>query len=287
MKFSGHESFPCKSFWLKKGYDFVIENKNFNDESAVIDLGVGKNMVGSIKFWLRAFNLIENNNEITTLANKIFSQNGYDPYLEDINTLWLLHYYLVTTEFSSIYDIVFNDFRKEKFEFKKDHLYQFIKNKCEEVGFQFNENTVNTDISVFLRTYLKPSKSNPNIEDEYSSLLIDLNLINIKRGSTQKDNVYFFSVDEKNEISSELLLFIILDKYSNTFTIDFNDLLNSRNNIGSVFCITKNGLIDKIKQIAEQYPFVIYNDDAGIRQIQIKGEVPDKWQILDNYYKNN
>ena len=25
-KFSGHESFPCKSLWLKKGYDFVVND---------------------------------------------------------------------------------------------------------------------------------------------------------------------------------------------------------------------------------------------------------------------
>lgn len=43
--FSGHESFPCKTLWLKKGYDFVKENKDFNSPEAVIDLGVGKNMV--------------------------------------------------------------------------------------------------------------------------------------------------------------------------------------------------------------------------------------------------
>ena len=24
--FSGHESFPCKSLWLKKGYDFVVQD---------------------------------------------------------------------------------------------------------------------------------------------------------------------------------------------------------------------------------------------------------------------
>ncbi len=24
--FSGHESFACKSLWLKKGYDFVVQN---------------------------------------------------------------------------------------------------------------------------------------------------------------------------------------------------------------------------------------------------------------------
>ena len=48
--FSGHESFPCKSLWLKKGYDFVIQEKDFNSPNAVVDLGVGKNMVSSIKW---------------------------------------------------------------------------------------------------------------------------------------------------------------------------------------------------------------------------------------------
>ena len=43
--FSGHESFPCKTLWLKKGYDFVKEEKDFNAPEAVVDLGVGKNMV--------------------------------------------------------------------------------------------------------------------------------------------------------------------------------------------------------------------------------------------------
>ena len=52
-KFSGHESFPCKSLWLKKGYDFVVGGNDFNSPDAVITLGVGKNMVMSIRFWLR------------------------------------------------------------------------------------------------------------------------------------------------------------------------------------------------------------------------------------------
>ncbi len=286
MKFSGHESFPCKSFWLKKGYDFVVNVKNFNDDDAVIELGVGKNMVAAIKFWLKAFNLIDNDNNKTIIADKLFSKNGCDPYLENINTLWLLHYYLVTSEYSSIYSIVFNEFRKERFEFKKDNLYRFIVNECEKVNFEPNENTLNTDISVFLRTYLKPNKSSTNIEDEYSSLLIDLNLIATK-GSNQKDFVYFFNMDEKNEIQPEILMFIILDKYSNSLTIDFNDLLNSPNNIGSVFCITKNGLIKKIKYLADKYPFITFSDDAGIKQIQFKGNIPDKWDILNDFYKNN
>ena len=47
--FSGHETFACKSLWLKKGYDFVKDGHSFNDEDAVVALGVGKNMVSSIR----------------------------------------------------------------------------------------------------------------------------------------------------------------------------------------------------------------------------------------------
>lgn len=33
--FSGHESFACKSHWLKRGYDFVIADRNFNDDDII------------------------------------------------------------------------------------------------------------------------------------------------------------------------------------------------------------------------------------------------------------
>lgn len=56
--FSGHESFYCKSLWHKKGYDFISENKDFNAPNAVVELGVGKNMVSSLRFWMRSFGLL-------------------------------------------------------------------------------------------------------------------------------------------------------------------------------------------------------------------------------------
>ena len=53
--FSGHESFQCKSLWLKKGYDFLRAGGKFSDTNSVVGLGVSKNMVASIRFWLRAW----------------------------------------------------------------------------------------------------------------------------------------------------------------------------------------------------------------------------------------
>ena len=96
--FSGHESFACKSHWLKRGYDFVNAGNNFNDDEAVVHLGVGKNMVASIRFWLKAFGLLQEDG-LAPIAGYIFDDaSGKDPYLEDIGTLWLLHFMLINTE---------------------------------------------------------------------------------------------------------------------------------------------------------------------------------------------
>ena len=70
--FSGHESFPCKVLWLKKGYDFVLEENNWNSADSVVKLGVGKNMVSSIRYWMRAFVLITDKS-LTDIAHFILN----------------------------------------------------------------------------------------------------------------------------------------------------------------------------------------------------------------------
>ena len=63
-----------------------------NDDDAVVHLGVGKNMVASIKFWLKAIGLLKDTG-LEPIADHLFDdENGRDPYLEDIGTLWLLHF---------------------------------------------------------------------------------------------------------------------------------------------------------------------------------------------------
>ena len=70
------------------------KKKSFADKDAVVELGVGKNMVSSIRYWMKAFNLLTQDDELTLFAHKLFADDGYDPYLEDEASLWLLHYQL-------------------------------------------------------------------------------------------------------------------------------------------------------------------------------------------------
>ena len=50
LRFSGHETFALRYGWLNKSYN-SLDYKEKNEENLVVDLGVGKNMVNSIKYW--------------------------------------------------------------------------------------------------------------------------------------------------------------------------------------------------------------------------------------------
>ena len=151
-KFSGHESFPCKSLWLKKGYDFVVGGNDFNSPDAVITLGVGKNMVASIRYWLRAFGVTDNDT-LTKLGNYLFDESkGKDKYLEDIATLWLLHFNLVFSEEATLYKMFFCGVQKERTNFEREQVLTYVKLRMVEAGKMtlFNANTVKKDIGVLL-----------------------------------------------------------------------------------------------------------------------------------------
>lgn len=289
LQFSGHESFICKHFWLKKGYDFITHKGNFNEESAVIDLGVGKNMVTSISYWLKAFGLIDTNNKPTELATLILKDK--DPYIENLGSVWLLHYSLVKTNKASIYNLFFNEFRKGRTEFTRDQFLNYIKRALEDENQKsFNDNTILSDISVFIRNYLKPSykETKIDIEEDFSSLMIDLDLMKSYKGENSEGKfIDWYQVENKIQIDlpADVVLFTILDNETYGKSIAFKELLVGFNSPGAVFTLNEEGLYSKIEQITKKYKGLIFSESAGVRELQIKGSL-NKWEVLNGYYKN-
>jgi len=284
LRFSGHETFICKQFWLKKGFDYAVQGNNFNSPDAVCELGVGKNMVTAINFWTKSFGIIDESLKATELGNYLFNENGKDQFLEDVGSLWLLHYSLVSKNKASIYNLVFNDFTRERIEFTRIQLHNYLKRKCYEVSDNiYNEGTISKDINVFLRNYLMPKKyhGKPNIEEDYNALLLDLELLSSKR----IDNTEIFTIEikERESIPCEIILFVILDKFSDN-SISFNNLLIDKNSPGRVFCLNQEGLYNKINQITSHYKDITFTRTAGNEVLQINTRL-NKWEVLDEYYK--
>lgn len=288
LSFSGHESFICKQFWLKKVYDFAKSGKRFGDDDAVVELGVGKNMVISMRFWGKAFGMLDNSESPTEIANSLFGDNGYDVYLEDFGTLWLLHYYLIKTNRASIYNLVFNEFRKERIDFTKEQLINFCLRKSKEYESNTdNKNTIDKDINILLRTYVQPQKDEKvEIEDDFSGVLIDMDLIRRNKQQVDGAMIHWYKIEgqDRADLPFQIVLYTILDSYKEQKSINFRELHTGYNSPGIIFALSEEGLYNKLQQIVKHYERMIYTETAGNRVFQINPEL-EQQKVLNDYYK--
>jgi Protein of unknown function (DUF4007) len=278
LKFSGHESFHCRPFWLKKGYDF-IKAKNSFSEKAGIELGVGRNMVNAIRFWLKAFDVVDENDNLTELAERLFADNGWDPFLEDEATLWLLHYKLSSKRYSSIYHLVFSELRKIKPEFSKNHFVSRVK----EIDSKQSDKIVEKDFSVFTKTYFaKPSKDK---EESFSGLFTELGLLTEVGEDSQKNQLYHVSNLKQDTIPWQIVLYCILDNRDYGNSISINSFFNESFGVGNLFAFNQEGLEKKLIEISDNLSNVVYKNDAGIKELQFKNKKPSGIKILESYYE--
>ena len=273
--FSGHESFTCKTLWLKKGYDFINNDYDFNAPDAVIQLGVGKNMVASIRYWMRAFGMTQND-EVQPIASYLLdTDNGRDPFMEDLGTLWLLHFLLVCSKEATLYNWLFTSLQRERKEFDRQNVINFVHRLLVEEEKQnlFNVNTVKKDVGTLLQNYVMPQKA--KALDDYSALLLDLDLIRTEDGKT-----YTFNIEGKRQVPWQIFLYAVLRLKGNDNTVSY-DLLQE---IGLSFCMNDMEVIEMCKIIeAHHIDDLRYSDTAGIRQLQFINPMTCE-EALDEYY---
>jgi hypothetical protein len=280
--FSGHDSFHCRQLWLKKGFDFVQDGNSFNNDDAVVKLGVGKNMVSSIRYWSKAYNIIDAKDNLTEFGNRLLdTKTGYDPFLEDEASIWLLHYQLIKSGVASTYSIIFNEFRKEKLFFNKESFLNYLKRRKEtEQGLNFNENTVADDFDVFVKTY-KNNLDTKEVEDSFTGVLSEIELLKIT--GKGKDEQIQIENAERMSLPDAVLLYTILDNADYGLSISLNALEYDNNSPGSIFALNRTGLINKINDIVAANKGITFTDHAGIKELQFKKK-PNAFTILDSYY---
>ncbi|MBD0295711.1 MAG: DUF4007 family protein [Flavisolibacter sp.] len=300
LTFSGHDTFQCRSLWLKKGYDYITTTprRSFNDEEAVVRLGVGKNMVGAIRFWMKAFGLLTEEETPNELAHNLLRDGGWDPYIEDQGTLWLLHHRLVTRGYSSVYSLIFNELRRDRIEFTRHNFLTFAKRKAEIAQQAINDTTVLTDFGVFTKMYLRTASQSKDREEGSVGLLTDLNLIDVETrvipgdGNEKDESEDYYSIQniERNDLPEAILLYGILsgsagseEAFENS--IGFNKLLTAPNQVGSVFALNASGLYTKLETLTAIDRNIVFSDQAGIRELSFKDR-PTPISVLTRYYEN-
>ena len=292
VAFGRHQTFPLRYGWLSKAFR-AIENDPtiLKSEKAIADLGVGKNMVESMSYWLRACRLIEPGGKLssTQLGDLIFGSDGVDPYLEDEATIWLLHWLICSnpTQATSWFWF-FNKFHKVEFSAEEIQtaLNDYVTDQVEEKH-QGSASTRKNDAILLPRMYSRSSisKSKP-IEDALDSPFTLLGLV------TQSGRERFFSSvpQHRDVLPAEILGFAVSELFDvqSVESLLVEDLLYSRGDLpspGSIFRLTEQALIAKLEHLVEAFPAHFRLDDtAGLHQL-FRTQPISGLEILRAYYQ--
>lgn len=128
MKFRGHETFFIRKGWLYKGMSNIVREPGVFQGVAgnpMDVLGIGANMVKSLRYWLTTTQLTSEpktgkKNQFLTELGKIIYEN--DAYMEEIGSIWLVHYMLaINMDDATSWYIFFNEFNKTEFTVEDFH----------------------------------------------------------------------------------------------------------------------------------------------------------------------
>ncbi len=283
LSFSGHETFPFRYAWMKKGLDAVLSDPAvFNRDEAMTILGVGKNMVRSIRHWCLAAGIFEEaivspgrtlQLQPSHLGIALFSDEGWDPYLEDPATLWLLHWQLCSNvRRASTWYWAFSHFHDP--EFTKDALFSALSSWVVAAGVKrISPSSLRRDIDCFLRTYVPSHKPLGEVqEDTLDCPLAELALIREagERGSFQ------FNRGPKPELPDTILLHAILDFWDRSFpatnTISLRDLAYRPGSPGRLLQLDEHSLAARMEEAEDLTNGALrFDDTAGLRQLYRRG----------------
>lgn len=241
-KFRAHETFFIRKGWLSKGMRYVSQQPDvFTDrnDNPMDVLGIGANMVKSLRYWLQAVGLTSEakaGKKIQTLTDFGKIVYKHDPYTEELGTLYLLHYKLVSDEdMAPSWYYFFNEFAMK--EFSKDDFVSQIQNKLKMDGTTVAIRSLMDDFTCIVNTYVPRYKSDPNKtspENNINCPFGELGLMDIL--SKERGNyIYKKSIPMARSFNPWVIMAVISEQAQGREEISLNELLSAEKNIGKAF----------------------------------------------------
>lgn len=279
MRYSGHEWFPCRYAWLPKAVRALADDPGAlrDTEGAVERLGIGKNMVRALVFWATAMGVIESTDEghtVTPFGEAIFGADGLDPFLEDIRTLWLLHWRVATSDDPLFaWDFLLNRWHRPEI-VRSVVLPEFIR-EANSGARQYSETTLKQHFDVFMQVYTPVTRTRAGAgEDHLDSPLVELGLIETvgeRMVGSKREPVYAFRREPRPEIPPALFAFCLADFWQTRApsdrTLSFRDVAIAPGSPGQILKLPEADVRDRLDSIAADTNGVFgYQESAALAQ---------------------
>lgn len=274
MKFRGHETFFIRKGWLYKGIKNIQKDKyvfmGTNGNSMDI-LGIGANMVKALRYWMQSVGLTQEPTsgkryQVLTDFGEVVYKN--DRYLEEVGTLYLLHYMLAKNEkLATSWYYFFNEFNLN--EFNRDDFVFHINNYILMNGSEVSKRSLDDDFNCIINTYLPRVKTNPKKVHPESNIDCPLGELALIDVVNKKDKLYKKSHPKAEAIPPLIALAIIIDNLNGSKQIKISSLLGEKCNIGKVFNLDIISLTHILHQL-ELMEYVEVIRTAGLDIVNIK-----------------
>ena len=297
FKFSGHQTFAFRYGWLEKGVRGVAEHPDlfFRDDALVL-LGVGKNMVESIRHWCQVSQLVEldpsdkknsaRGLQPTEIARHLLLNGAWDPFLEDDASLWLIHWLIATNPvIGTAWQLLFSRFNRP--DFTRAEITNYIHDFAAKEGLKVSDSVIARDIDCLIRTYVAGAgpKKQAVVEESFACPLLQLNLIQ----PSPDGELYRFAIGPKPSLPSSMFAYALHDHFgrrqNRTETMSIQECLYGEASPGQVFKLDENSLIEYVEDLEDTMGgSIILDETAGLKQIYRRQSF-DPLKILDNYYR--
>ena len=292
MPFAKHETFHIREGWLFKGMDAVRRDSTiFLARNASERLGLGKNMVRALRFWMTATGLTEEYREDRRTHQRLTVPFGqlvweHDRYLEEEGTLWLIHYHLVRDQGgATAWYWFFNHFSQPIFD-QHSFVRVFQSWVIGTEGKPVSENSLKRDFDCLIHTYL-PSRREHSPEDLLECPLAQLGLLaETDNGQARR---YRLRRLDPTRIHPLVLLYVLLRwqqrNQLEARQVGLAQVLREPVNAGRVFNLSTAGLSNGLTRLGDEYLdlAVRLTRTAGLDQLTLPRAMPD--QVLTRYYE--
>lgn len=287
IRFSGHQTFTLRYGWVEKGYEFAGFGKRFSEESAIVDLGVGKNMVESIRYWCEMTGIIGDDRVSEFGQHLLDEQTGWDPYLEDLASWWLLHWRMITNpKYKTSGTALFSNLRKP--DFSKNDLAEAALRLVDEGKKAPTDNIIMRDVDCYVRSYCSQKrfeKKKSRDDDPFDCPFQELDLIQ----PMSEGDFYRFSIGPKASLPSEIIGYAISQFFGqeNKNAMTIQKILYQEGSPGQVFMLDENALIEAVQDLQESAMWGArfgFTESAGLAHVSCTVELDESTDLLNSYY---
>ena len=279
MKFRGHETFFIRKGWLYKGMSNIVREPGVFQGVAgnpMDVLGIGANMVKSLRYWLTTTQLTSEpktgkKNQFLTELGKIIYEN--DAYMEEIGSIWLVHYMLaINMDDATSWYIFFNEFNKTEFTVEDFHsaVVKYVRMQ-EDVSVP-SDRAIDDDFTCLMNTYVPRIKLNPAKVHPESNIDCPLGELGLVDVINKREGVYKKSVPKLDMLPQMILLSAIVNGADGNKEIRISSLQNDKFQIGKIFNLDSITLINALYRL-ETTGLIKVIRTAGLDIIRIETDM--------------